>query len=317
MKIHWRETFLLTGDLADSGWTTYGEESWTVTREALDGGNGDLFTGTTVISLPEDAAPDGADSLVSFSVWNTQRDGSLFAAVRFRDPQNYYGIEYISSSSRLTVLLVKVLEGVRTVLQRADSGQFGVRIPDLTYGAGKASGSEITVSAIGNRICASVGAEVFLEATDNDLNSGSVALGHTDYHPFFDDITVYVPVGPEEVEEPGRVRLFRVAVPNRDEGNAIIMDMMEMGIGPAELVDEDESVFVSIGPLESRREFFDVRDYLDLTGYTFEEVKEGIEFPAEGRGEEREPPDLGPASDMPKEATGEVGNVSDATGENR
>jgi len=306
MEIHWRETFLLTQDLSAAEWTIHGEPSWRVTREALDGGNGDLFSGTTTIELPDEATGGGKDYLVTASVWNTQRDGSLFVAVRYADPNNYYAVEYASSNSRLTLRLVKVLGGVRTVLQSVDSSQKDVRIPDLTYGAGRASGSEIAVAALGDRLCASLGAEAFLQATDGDLPTGGVALGQTNYHPFFDDITVYFRLGAEAPQESERGKVFQVAVPNRDEGNAVVMDLMEMGLGPAELVDRGNSLFVSIGPFTSRQDVFDVRDYLGLGGYAYEEV----DAAAEGS------PTQVPKNEPP-EPEREPGGVENATGTSR
>jgi len=275
LEIHWRETFLLTEDLAAAGWGVIGQPSWKVTREALDAGNGDLFTGTAIVTIPARATTGQNDYLVTTNVWNTQRDGLFFVAVRFHGPGNYYAFEYMSGDGRLVLLLVKVRDGVRTVLQRLDSIGSAVHIPDLTYGAGKGSGALISVGAFGNHICASLGREVFLDAVDDDFPDGGIAFGQTNYHPYFDDVTVYLPVSPEGAlpEEAAEPKIFRIPVPDRDEGNAVVMDLTEMGVGPVELRDDNGSVSVIVGPLESQQDIFDLRGYLELGGYASEEIK--------------------------------------------
>jgi hypothetical protein len=122
---------------------------------------------------------------------------------------------------------------------------------------------------------------------------------------------VHVPLGDDAVQETEGGKVFQVAVPNRDEGNAVVMDLMEMALGPAELVQDGDSLTVSIGPLTSKQDMFDVRDYLGLGGYAFKELD------ATDAGA---PPDVWeneavePEPGIPDGESGGTGNVENATG---
>lgn len=273
--LFWEESFLRPVDLDATGWRVTGEPSWRVVRESLDAGNGDLFTGPTMIMLPAAATEGQTDYLVTTVVWNTQREGMFLVGVRCVDERNYYACEYMSGPDFLALLLVKVRDGVRTVLDRVDSVGGAVRIPDLTYGAGKRNAAVVTVGAFGDRLCTSVGGRVRLEARDGDLAAGGVILGQRAYHPFFDDIRVYVPAGRVPASGLREGIRFEVPVTDRDEGNAIVMDLQEMGLAPCSLEERGQELWLSLGPLASEDDAVAARDYLATEGYLYEETLVG------------------------------------------
>ena len=254
----------------------------------LDGGNSDLFMKPAMIEFPFESTGGRSDYIVTLHVWNTQREGMFFVAFRYQDPSNYYALEYENRSRKVYVKLVKIHNGIRQVLEEARQDENNP-IPDLAFGGGPHNGARVSVAMTGSTICVGIGPRIFLSATDSDFATGTVVLGHHNYHPHFDRIEVYE-IGGSGGEEPReQVHVAPVAIPetseryiivpcsDRDEALGLMESLSDLGVYQATILDVEESVVVQIGPLPKQVTVDTVVGMLEDAGMEYEEKARSLE----------------------------------------
>ncbi len=189
------ETFTGPNRSEPQGWelvNTPPGSYWYLRGGTLSSGNGDTVTSqdkrTYAIANPQGS--DGWDNCeILVDSYMIQRNGALMLVGRWQDQANHIQAIYETKDGRVSVRLVRVLNGRDEILAERTSADDPL-LPNLANGATAADSHSFRLGFEGDRIGFSIDRREVLSASDSALSRGRAGVGQIENFAFFDNFRV-------------------------------------------------------------------------------------------------------------------------------